>query len=322
MPIKIDNALPARALLEAENVFVMTQDRAAKQDIRPLRILILNLMPTKIATETQLLRLLSNSPLQVDITLMQMATHQSKNTSEEHLLHFYVTHKDVCHERFDGMILTGAPVELLPFEQVDYWDELKRILDWSRTNVYSLFSICWGAQAALYHFYGVPKHQLSAKQFGVYSHKNLIPLHPLMRGMDELFRAPHSRHTETRRSDLECVKRKNGKPLLQVLAESDEAGVFLAADWDCRQFFATGHMEYDRDTLKNEYLRDAERGLGTAPPEHYFPGGDVDAVPIMNWCGAANILFTNWLNYFVYQQTPFDLNQLRTEEPIEPEYCI
>ena len=252
MPIKIDNALPARAMLESENVFVMTQERAAKQDIRPLRILILNLMPTKIVTETQLLRLLSNSPLQVDISLMQMATHQSKNTCKDHLLQFYVTHDDIKNERFDGMILTGAPVELLPFEEVDYWDELGRILDWARVNVYSLFAICWGAQAALYHYHGVPKHELPSKMFGVFPHKTLVPLHPLLRGMDGEFMAPHSRHTETRREDLERVKRPNGKPFLQVLAESEDAGVFLAADWDCRHFFATGHAEYDRDTLKSE----------------------------------------------------------------------
>ncbi|MDR1805351.1 MAG: homoserine O-succinyltransferase [Clostridium sp.] len=313
MPIKIADSLPARAALEAENVFVMTHDRAMHQDIRPLRILILNLMPTKIATETQLLRLLSNSPLQVDITLMQMASHQSKNTDECHLLEFYVTHKDICHERFDGMILTGAPVELLPFEEVDYWDELQRILTWSRTNVYSLFSICWGAQAALYHFYGVPKHSLEQKCFGIFPHKTLVPLHPLLRGMDEEFWAPHSRHTQTLRGDIESVRKPNGKPLLQVLAQSDEAGVFLAADWDCRQFFVTGHLEYDRDTLKEEYLRDRERGIDIEPPLHYFPDGDTSATPVMNWRGAANILFANWLNYFVYQQTPFDLNQLKGE---------
>ncbi|MDR1410002.1 MAG: homoserine O-succinyltransferase [Oscillospiraceae bacterium] len=322
MPIKIDSALPARAALEAENVFIMTHDRAAHQDIRPLRILILNLMPTKIATETQLLRLLSNSPLQVDITLMQMASHQSKNTAEDHLLRFYVTHKDICHERFDGMILTGAPVEQIPFEQVDYWNELKRILNWSRTNVYSLFAICWGAQAALYHFYGIPKHPLPIKRFGVYAHKTLVPLHPLLRGMDDLFWAPHSRHTETRREDIESVNRANGKPLLQILAESDESGIFLVADWDCRQFFATGHLEYDRDTLKFEYDRDISRGLNIAVPEHYFPDDYHAAAPALNWRGAANILFANWLNYFVYQQTPFDLNQLRPDVQTEPEYCL
>jgi len=313
MPIKIDNALPAKAALEAENVFVMTQDRAASQDIRPLRILILNLMPTKIVTETQLLRLLSNSPLQVDITLMQMASHQSKNTSEEHMLQFYVTHEDIKGQRFDGMILTGAPVELLDFAQVDYWEELCRVLDWARTNVYSLFAICWGAQAALYHYYGVPKHELPHKQFGIFKHKTLVPLHPLLRGMDEEFWAPHSRHTEVRREDMERVKRPNGKPFLQALAESDEAGIFLAADWDCRHFFAFGHAEYDRDTLKGEYLRDIGRGLDIALPENYFPGGDPDAEPVISWRGAGNIIFTNWLNYFVYQQTPFDLNLMNNE---------
>ncbi|MCL2022741.1 MAG: homoserine O-succinyltransferase [Oscillospiraceae bacterium] len=310
MPIKIDNALPARAMLEAENVFVMSQNRAMQQDIRPLRILILNLMPTKIVTETQLLRLLSNSPLQVEITLLQVATHLSKNTSKEHLLRFYVTHDKIRHQNFDGMILTGAPVELLPFEEVDYWKELTEILDWAKSHVYSLFSICWGAQAALYHYYGVPKYELAKKMFGVFPHKTLVPLHPLLRGMDENFYAPHSRHTQTRREDLLQVNRSNGKPFLQVLGESDEAGVFLVADWDCRQFFAMGHAEYDRDTLKAEYERDIAKGLDIAVPRNYFPGDDPRQQPRVNWRGAANIIFTNWLNYFVYQQTPFDLNLL------------
>ncbi|MDR0883122.1 MAG: homoserine O-succinyltransferase [Oscillospiraceae bacterium] len=319
MPIKIDSNLPAHAALAAENVFVMTAERAARQDIRPLRILILNLMPTKVVTETQLLRLLSNSPLQVDITLMQMSTHTAKNTDAGHMAQFYKTHKDICHERFDGMILTGAPVETLAFEDVDYWDELCRILQWSRTNVYSLFAICWGAQAALHYFYGVPKYTLAQKQFGVYPHRILVPLHPALRGMDDVFWAPHSRHTGTRRADIEAVTRSNGKPILQVLAQSEEAGVFLAADWDCRQFFATGHLEYDRDTLKGEYDRDRDKGLDIAVPEHYFPHDDPTQKPLMRWRGAANILFTNWLNYFVYQQTPFDLTQICTVDEASKE---
>ena len=304
MPIKIDSNLPAHKLLENENVFVMTEERAVSQDIRPLKILILNLMPTKIETETQLLRLLSNSPIQVEAELLQTATHEVKNVSKEHMFKFYKTFDEVKDERFDGMVVTGAPVENMEFEQVDYWDELCRIFEWSKTNVYSSFFICWGAQAALYYKYGLRKYRLDRKMFGVFEHVSLDNFHPLMRGLDDKFWVPHSRHTEVRRGDIALIKD------LQILSYSEKAGVHLLSDMECRNFFSTGHSEYDRDTLAKEYFRDAEKGLDIDLPENYFPDNDPAKTPEVKWRGAANIIFSNWLNYFVYQRTPYDLSTL------------
>ena len=304
MPIKIDSNLPAHKLLENENVFVMTEERAVSQDIRPLKILILNLMPTKIETETQLLRLLSNSPIQVEAELLQTATHEVKNVSKEHMFKFYKTFDEIEDERFDGMVVTGAPVENMEFEQVDYWDELCRIFEWSKTNVYSSFFICWGAQAALYYKYGLRKYRLDRKMFGVFEHVSLDNFHPLMRGPDDKFWVPHSRHTEVRRGDIALIKD------LQILSYSEKAGVHLLSDMECRNFFSTGHSEYDRDTLAKEYFRDAEKGLDIDLPENYFPDNDPAKTPEVKWRGAANIIFSNWLNYFVYQRTPYDLSTL------------
>lgn len=304
MPIKIDSNLPARKLLENENVFVMTEERAVSQDIRPLKILILNLMPTKIETETQLLRLLSNSPIQVEAELLQTATHEVKNVSKEHMFKFYKTFNEIKDERFDGMVVTGAPVENMEFGQVDYWDELCRIFEWSKTNVYSSFFICWGAQAALYYKYGLRKYRLDRKMFGVFEHISLDNFHPLMRGLDDKFWVPHSRHTEVRRGDIALIKD------LQILSYSEKAGVHLLSDMECRNFFSTGHSEYDRDTLAKEYFRDAEKGLDIDLPENYFPDNDPAKTPEVKWRGAANIIFSNWLNYFVYQRTPYDLSTL------------
>lgn len=304
MPIKIDNQLPARHSLELENIFIMTESRALTQDIRPLKILILNLMPTKIETETQLLRLLSNSPLQIEIELLQTATHQSKNTSAEHMLKFYKVFDDVQDEKFDGMIITGAPVEHLAFEKVDYWEELCTIMEWSKTNVYSTFHICWGAQAALYYHYGIPKYPLEEKMFGIFPHHALDPYHPLMRGLDDIFYVPQSRHTEIRRSDIALVKD------LQILSFSDQAGVHLVSDMECRNFYSTGHSEYDRETLATEYFRDVNRGLPIAMPFNYFPDDDPQRTPPMTWRTAGCMIFSNWLNYFVYQRTPYDLANL------------
>ena len=304
MPIKIDSNLPAHKLLENENVFVMTEERAVSQDIRPLKILILNLMPTKIETETQLLRLLSNSPIQVEAELLQTVTHEVKNVSKEHMFKFYKTFDEIKDERFDGMVVTGAPVENLVFEQVDYWDELCRIFEWSKTNVYSSFFICWGAQAALYYKYGLRKYRLDRKMFGVFEHVSLDNFHPLMRGLDDKFWVPHSRHTEVRRGDIALIKD------LQILSYSEKAGVHLLSDMECRNFFSTGHSEYDRDTLAKEYFRDAEKGLNIDLPENYFPDNDPAKTPEVKWRGAANIIFSNWLNYFVYQRTPYDLSTL------------
>ncbi len=304
MPIKIPETLPAYKALAEENIFVMTEERAVSQDIRPLKILILNLMPTKIETETQLLRLLGNSPLQVEIELLQTATHKSKNAPAEHMLSFYKTFDEVKGERFDGMIVTGAPVELLRFEDVDYWDELCKIFKWSETNVYSLFNICWGAQAALYYFYGVPKYETGEKIFGVFPHRPLDLFHPLLRGFDDEFFVPHSRHTETRRSDIALIKD------LQLLSYSDMAGVHAISDMTCRKFFITGHSEYDRDTLAREYFRDRAKGMHINVPYNYFKDDDPTKPPVMRWRGTGSLLFSNWLNYFVYQQTPYDLNSL------------
>ncbi|MBR2868600.1 MAG: homoserine O-succinyltransferase [Clostridia bacterium] len=304
MPIKIANELPAHKALEAENIFVMTEERAISQDIRPLRIILLNLMPTKIETETQILRLLSNSPLQVEVELLQVKSHKSKNTSAEHMLKFYKTFDEICDQKYDGMIVTGAPVENLDFEQVDYWEELCTIFEWSKKHVYSTFHICWGAQAGLYYHYGVPKYPLEKKLFGVFPHRSLDNLHPLMRGLDDEFFVPHSRHTENRMNDIALVKD------LQIISYSEMAGVHLISDMACRNFFATGHSEYDRDTLSKEYFRDVNKGLPIDPPYNYFPDNNPSMTPKMEWRSAANIIFANWLNYFVYQQTPYDLSTL------------
>ena len=304
MPIKIDDRLPAKESLEKENIFVMTQSRAQGQDIRPLKILILNLMPTKVETETQLLRLLGNTPLQVDIELLQTATHKSKHTDEDHMLMFYKTFDEVKDKKYDGMIVTGAPVELLEFEEVDYWPELCEIFEWSKTNVYSTFHICWGAQAALYYHYGIPKHKLDEKMFGVYPHKPLDLYHPLLRGFDDCYNVPQSRHTETRFDDIALCKD------LQILSYSEISGIHLISDLDCRKFFATGHSEYDADTLAKEYFRDKEKGLAIQIPYNYFPDNDPTKKPIMTWRNVGTLMFTNWLNYFVYQKTPYDINSI------------
>ncbi|MCL2747297.1 MAG: homoserine O-succinyltransferase [Oscillospiraceae bacterium] len=304
MPIRISDSLPARAVLESEGIFVMTEHRASRQDIRPLKLVILNLMPTKVATETQILRCLSNTPLQIEVELMQTSSYLSKNTSREHLFAFYTTFDKIKDLRYDGLIITGAPVEMLPFTQVEYWPELCAIMDWSKTNVFSTFHICWGAQAGLYHHYGIPKYELREKLFGVFEHEILIRELPLMRGFDDSFRAPHSRHTEVRAADILKV------PGLQILASSPRAGVYLAASRDGRQVFVTGHSEYDAGTLAQEYFRDLDRGLGTRAPENYFPGGDPARKPRKTWRSHAYLLYSNWLNYCVYQSTPYNLSDL------------
>ncbi len=304
MPIKIPASLPAIKVLESENIFVMTHERAMTQDIRPLKIAILNLMPTKIETETQLLRLLGNTPLQVDVDLLHMASHISKNTPATHLSTFYKTFDEIRSKKYDGMIITGAPVEKLPYEEVDYWPELCEIMEWSRKNVYSTLHICWGAQAALYYFFGIPKYPLPQKLSGVYSHKVLTPFHPLTRGFDDIYYAPHSRYTEVRREDIEANEQ------LMVLTYSASAGVHIAAKKNGRQFFVMGHAEYDRNTLANEYFRDVNKGIHPRIPENYFPDNDVHATPLFLWRGHASLLFSNWLNYFVYQTTPYDLETL------------
>lgn len=304
MPIRIDNELPAKQRLEIENIFVMSNMRADTQDIRPLKILILNLMPTKLETETQLLRLLSNSPLQVDVEFLQVATHEAKNVSKSHMEKFYETYDDVKDRKYDGMIITGAPVEQIEFEEVDYWNELCKIMEWSKTNVYSTFHICWGAQAGLYYHYGIKKYPTKKKIFGIFPHKSLDETHPLMRGLDDIYYVPHSRHTEIKAQDIAQVKD------LQILSYSEMAGIHIVADMECRKFFVTGHSEYDRDTLAREYFRDKGKGLDIDIPYNYFPNDDVNATPQMEWKGTANILFNNWLNYFVYQKTPYDLNTL------------
>ena len=304
MPIRIDDELPAKQKLESENIFVMSYQRADTQDIRPLKIIILNLMPTKLETETQLLRLLSNSPLQVDVDFLQVASHEAKNVSKSHMDKFYYTFDDIKNEKYDGMIITGAPVEQMEFEEVDYWDELCKIMEWSKTHVYSTWHICWGAQAGLYYHYGVKKYKTDKKIFGVFPHFSLDNTHPLMRGIDDVYYVPHSRHTEVRMKDIALVKD------LQILSYSEIAGVHIIADMECRKFFETGHSEYDRDTLLKEYKRDKEKGLDIELPYNYFPDNDESETPKMNWKGTANLLINNWLNYFVYQQTPYDLNTL------------
>lgn len=304
MPIRIDNELPAKQSLEIENIFVMSNKRADTQDIRPLHIIILNLMPTKIDTETQLLRLLSNTPLQVNVDFLQVSSHTAKHTSKSHMDKFYYTFDQIKDRKYDGMIITGAPVEQMPFEEVDYWPELCAFMDWTKTHVYSTFHICWGAQAALYHHYGIPKYPLPQKMFGVFEHQVLEPTHPLVRGFDGLFFAPHSRHTTVRNEDiLSC-------PQLTLLATSEEAGAYLIASESGRQFFVTGHSEYDRETLAGEYFRDVNKGLPIEIPRHYFQNDDPKQKILYRWRGHASLLFSNWLNYFVYQTTPYDLSSL------------
>lgn len=304
MPIKIDNELPAWQLLENENIFLMSEQRARNQDIRPLEILILNLMPTKITTETQFLRLLSNTPLQVNVELLQTATHKAKHTPKEHMLKFYKTFDDIKDRRFDGMIVTGAPVELLEYEQVDYWQELCQIFDWAKSHVYSVFHVCWGAQAGLYYRYGIQKHTLPKKVFGVFEHTPLDLKHPLLRGFDDTFFAPHSRHTEISAADI------TNEPDLTLLAYSEKAGIHLVADRACRNFYCFGHCEYDNNTLALEYFRDRNKGLPIEVPYNYFPNNDPEKPPLIRWRGAGSLLYSNWLNYFVYQRTPYDLSTL------------
>ncbi len=305
MPIKIPNELPAAKTLAEENIFVMAETRAVEQDIRPLQILLLNLMPTKVVTETQFSRLLGNTPLQVELTLMHTRSHRSKNTSEEHLLAFYSTFDEVKHRNFDGMVITGAPVEHMAFEEVEYWDELCEIMDWSRTHVHSTFHICWGAQAGLYHHFGIGKHTLDQKMFGIFPHRADYKRSMLFRGFDDVFMVPHSRHTGVARADIEAV------PELKILASSEEAGVFAVTTKEGKQIFITGHPEYDADTLKKEYLRDVAAGKPIELPKNYFPQNDPAQEPPATWRSSANLLYSNWLNYFVYQTTPFDLAQLQ-----------
>ena len=305
MPIKIPNSLPATGVLESENIFVMTENRALSQDIRSLRILLLNLMPTKVVTETQLARVLGNTPLQVELELLQVRSHEAKNVSQDHMLAFYKTFDQVREQRFDGMVITGAPVEHLPFEEVDYWDELCEIMEWSKTHVHSTFPICWGAQAGLYYHFGIPKVGLDHKLFGVFPHSVERKSSILFRGFDDVFMAPHSRHTTIRREDVEAV------PALKILASSEEAGIYAMATDQGRQVFITGHSEYDRDTLEKEYLRDKNAGLPIDVPKNYYPGDDDMKAPLVTWRGHANLLYSNWLNYFVYQNTPYDLNSIR-----------
>lgn len=304
MPIKIPQTLPAAGILESENIFVMDVKRADTQDIRPLKIAILNLMPTKIVTETQLLRLLSNTPLQIDVTLLTTATYTSKNTDKSHLDAFYKTFDEVKSVKFDGLIITGAPVEYLEFDKVSYWQELCEIIDWANSNVFSTLYVCWGAFAGLYHNYGIEKYPLSVKISGVYRHHTLIPSHPLVRGFDEYFNAPHSRFSYVLRDDIiSCSD-------LELLAESDDAGVYLAASKDMRQIYVTGHPEYDSDTLKLEYERDMLKGISPIVPKNYFPGNDPSKQPHNSWRSHAHLLYSNWLNYCVYQTTPYNIEEI------------
>ena len=308
MPIRIPNDLPAANTLQQENIFVMTEHRAVTQDIRPLEIVLLNLMPTKIVTETQLTRLLGNTPLQVHLELMHMSSHHSKNVAQEHLLTFYKSFEELKDRKFDGMVITGAPVEQMEFESVDYWDELCRIMEWSKTHVHSTFHICWGAQAGLYYHYGIRKHALPEKMFGVFPHCVDYKRSILMRGFDDTFYAPHSRHTTVLREDIEAV------PGLRIIASSEEAGVYAVMNKEGHQIFITGHSEYDPETLKTEYLRDKKLGLPIRVPDNYFPNDDDTAEPIVRWRGHANLLFSNWLNYFVYQTTPYDIMTIGQEK--------
>lgn len=304
MPIKIPQELPAFHTLGNENIFVMSKDRAESQDIRPLKIIILNIMPKKIETETQLLRLLSNTPIQVDIELLHLVSHISKNTPVSHLTNFYTSFDEVKNNRYDGMIITGAPVEQLEFEDVDYWEEICRIMEWSKRNVFSTLHICWGAQAGLYYHFGIPKRLLEHKLFGVFPHKKDFPNSRLIKGFDDVFFVPHSRHTTVKRADIEKIS------CLQILVSSEQAGVHIIANKNGRQYFITGHAEYDRNTLADEYFRDKEKGLDIQIPYGYFPDDDPSKTPVCCWKGHANLLFSNWLNYCIYQSTPYNLNEL------------
>lgn len=304
MPIKIPRDLPAFKVLSDENIFVMNNERAGKQDIRPLKIAILNLMPKKIQTENQLLRYLSNTPLQVEIKLLKTESYRSTHTSLEHMEKFYSFFNDIKEERFDGLVITGAPVEQLEFEDVMYWEELKEIMEWSKSNVFSTLHICWGAQAGLNYHYGIPKYQLEKKMFGVFKHYINNKNADLTRGLDDMFYAPHSRHTEVKREDIEKISE------LEILSESEEAGIFIVANKSRRQVFITGHLEYERNTLSDEYFRDFNKGLDIEIPRNYFPNDDTSLTPMVTWRGSANIVFSNWLNYCVYQNTPYDLEKL------------
>ena len=305
MPINIPHDLPATKTLTEENIFVMTETQAVAQDIRPLEILLLNLMPTKIETETQLARLLGNTPLQVTLEFIHTKSHKSKNIAEEHLFQFYKTFDEIRKRNYDGLIITGAPVEHLPFEEVEYWPELCEIMEWSKTHVYSTFHICWGAQAGLYYHYSIPKYDLPEKLFGVFPHKVERRSSMLMRGFDDRFMAPHSRHTGTRREDIEAC------PALKILASSEKAGVYAMSTEGGRQVFITGHSEYDADTLKREYLRDKNAGLPIHIPENYFPDDDDEKPPLVSWRSHANLIYQNWLNYYVYQTTPYNINHIK-----------
>ncbi len=305
MPIRIPNMLPATKTLEDENIFVITETRAMTQDIRPLKIAVLNLMPTKIATETQLARLLGNTPLQIEVEFLHTATHKSTHVSEDHLFNFYKTFDEIKHRKFDGMIITGAPVELMEFEDVEYWEELCEIMEWTKTNVTSTFHICWGAQAGLYYHYGIKKYSLDHKLFGVFPHTKDYKRSILMRGFDDVFMVPQSRHTTIKREDVEKV------PELKILASSEETGIYAIATDKGKQIFITGHSEYDADTLKKEYLRDKEAGKPISIPKNYFPDDDDTKEPIVSWRSHANLLYSNWLNYFVYQTTPYDITQVK-----------
>ena len=304
MPIRIPDSLPARAVLESENIFVMTEYRAMHQDIRPLNVLILNLMPTKIVTETQILRKLSNTPLQIQVELLQTSSYISRHTDEHHLDSFYTTFDQVKDRTFDGMIITGAPVENMEFDQVDYWPELCRIMEWTRTHVHSTLHICWGAQAGLYYHHGIQKRSLPKKLFGVYEHRVLKPSSPLFRGFDDVFFAPNSRYTEVWTEDI------LQRPELELIADSDAAGVFAVKTQDSRRFYIMGHPEYDPDTLAREYWRDVDKGLSIDVPANYFPQDDPTCPPIVRWRSAGQLLYTNWLNYYVYQTTPYDISQI------------
>ena len=308
MPIKVQGDLPAKEILERENIFVMDEHRAMHQDIRPLQIAIVNLMPVKQDTELQLLRSLSNTPLQVDVTFVAVESHESKNTSTSHLNKFYVTFKDIKKKKFDGMIITGAPVEQMEYEEVDYWEEIARIMEWSKTHVTSTIHLCWGAQAALYYHYGIQKHMLPEKMFGLFWHRVYNRKCPLVRGFDDVFLAPHSRHTEVRSEDIRACSE------LTVLAESDEAGVFLAMADEGKQIFIMGHPEYDRIALDGEYHRDLEKGLDIQLPKNYYQNDDPEVKPLLRWRAHANNLYTNWLNYYVYQVTPYELPEDETAE--------
>ncbi|MEG0641589.1 MAG: homoserine O-succinyltransferase [Clostridium sp.] len=300
MPIIIPKGLPAKEALEKENIFVMCEGRAYTQDIRPIKIAVLNLMPKKIETETQILRLMSNIPIQTEITLIHMATHDSKNTSKHHLLSFYKTFDDIKDEKFDGMIITGAPVENMDFEEVNYWEELTKIMEYTKTNVFSTFHICWGSQAGLYYHYKVPKYNLSEKCFGVFEHKVLNTKNKLMRGFDDVFYVPQSRHTEVRQGDIENIDE------LEILSTSPDAGVYIVASTDGKQVFVSGHAEYDSHTLKGEYDRDILKGMDIKVPKNYYENDNPLSEPIVKWRSHASLLYTNWLNYFVYQETPYD----------------